>query len=109
MPEEKVSAGGPRGVGRRVARDVEEPLPDYSAGPEAGGAAIENEPEVPVAAARERNTIVRRPATTAERERILSDPLVQQAIELFDGAVVNMEREVGPTPTESPEEAELTE
>jgi hypothetical protein len=94
---------------RRVVSDVEEPLPDYVGTPEAESYVAEDEPAVPVAAVSERNAIVRRPVTAEERERILNDPLVQQTIELFAGAVVNIEREVAARPTEAAEQAEPTE
>jgi len=34
-----------------------------------------------------------RTLTAEQRERVLKDPLVRQALELFDGAVVNIERQ----------------
>ncbi len=42
----------------------------------------------------------RMPVTAEQRDQILKDPLVQQTLELFDGAIVNMEREV---PAAAPE------
>ena len=42
----------------------------------------------------------RMPVTAEQRDQILKDPLVQQTLELFDGAIVNMEREI---PAATPE------
>ena len=46
------------------------------------------------------------PVTAEMRERILEEPLVKQTMELFDGAVINMEREV---PAATPDAEESTE
>ncbi len=40
------------------------------------------------------------PVTAEQRDQILKDPLVRQTLELFDGAIVNMEREI---PAATPE------
>ena len=49
---------------------------------------------------------MRLPATAEQRERIMKDPLVLQALELFEGTIVNMEREVSAGPPEAEEESE---
>lgn len=46
------------------------------------------------------------PVTGEQRQRILDDPLVKQALELFDGAVVNMEREAPAVAAEADEPTE---
>jgi len=108
-PDEKAPAGARRESAPRTGTAIEQPPPDYVDTPEAEGDVTEIEPEVTVAATRDLNAVVRQPVTAEERELILKDPLVQQTLELFEGAVVNIEREVAATPTEAAEETEPTE
>ncbi len=107
--DDKAPAGARRGPAPRTETAVEEPPPDYVDTPEAEVDVGESEPEVPAAPARERNSVVRQAVTAEQREVILKDPLVQQTLELFNGAVVNIEREVAATPTQTTEETETTE
>ena len=44
--------------------------------------------------------------TAEQRDRIMQDPLVRQALELFEGTIVNLEREVPFAPREAEEESE---
>jgi len=44
--------------------------------------------------------------TAEQRERILQDPLVRQAMELFEGAVINMERVPTAAPSDAAEDTE---
>jgi hypothetical protein len=53
-----------------------------------------------------RPTVMRLPATAEQRERIMRDPLVLRALDLFEGTIVNMEREVSAGPPEAEEESE---
>lgn len=53
-----------------------------------------------------RAPIMRLPATAEQRERIMRDPLVLQALDLFEGTIVNMEREVSAGPPEAEDESE---
>lgn len=47
------------------------------------------------------------PVSAEDRQRILRDPLVAQALDLFDGQIVNMQRVVRPAPAATtPDETE---
>jgi len=56
--------------------------------------------------ARARNAGARLPVTAEQRDRIMHDALVQQTLELFDGAVVNMSREAPATAGKAEEPTE---
>ena len=79
----------PRGGEPRV-----EQSPDYADTPEAAGVADGREPADTLAPEPIRSAPERIPVTAEQRDHILGDPLVQQTLELFDGAVINMEREI---------------
>jgi hypothetical protein len=78
---------------RPVAPVTDEPPPDYTGvgTPEDYEPVGETDQAWPIAA--DQGRVVRTAVTAEERVRILKDPLVQQTIELFDGAVVNIVRE----------------
>jgi DNA polymerase III gamma/tau subunit len=90
-------------------RSAEPPIDqpsDYADTPETVGVANGCEPAKAVAPEPLRGAPGRMPVTADQRERILGDPLVQQTLELFDGAVINMEREI---PAAAPEADQSTE
>ena len=84
----------------------EEPPRDHANVPEAEGEAIEATSADEGLRGPARNAVVREPVTAEQRKVVLSDPLVQQVLELFDGAVVNIERS---TPASAPEAGQTTE
>jgi len=65
--------------------------------------------EAPPVANGPRSMPGRIPVTAEQRDHILKDPLVQQTLELFEGAIVNMEREVPAAAAEAEETEEPTE
>ena len=62
--------------------------------------------EEPAAVSVSSRVVGRLPVSAEQRKRILDDPLVQQVLELFDGAVVNLEREAPAAAIENSEDAE---
>ena len=88
--------GEPRGE-RPPASATTREAPDVANG---------REPAETVAAEPIRSAPGRLPVTAEQRDHILNDPLVQQTLELFDGAVINMERE---TPAAAPDADQSTE
>ncbi len=105
----KPSAEGPRASARAVP-PVEAAAPGYEDLPEAAGSGdAEGVPapgaDEPLPVGAPVRSVGRIPVTAEQRKRILEDPLVRQVLELFDGAVVNLERQA-PAVARTPENPE---
>ena len=91
---------------RPAKHSVPEPPPPSSNGLETTAALCDDQAVAAPADGREHATVVRQAVTTEERDLIMKDALVQQTLELFDGAIINMQREA---PTAAPDTAQPTE
>jgi DNA polymerase-3 subunit gamma/tau len=88
---------------------AQRPAAGYADVPETADNLYGESCEAPPVASRPRSTPGRMPVTAEQRDRILKDPLVQQALELFEGAIVNIEREVPAVAAEAEGTEEPTE
>jgi DNA polymerase-3 subunit gamma/tau len=101
---------GPAPVARRVvAAPAERPRAAYADVPEAADIPDRDAVDISSVVTRPRSVPGRMPVTAEQRDRILEDPLVQQTLELFEGAIVNMEREVPAAAPETEGSEESTE
>jgi hypothetical protein len=104
--DERAGSGVTHAPPQDVVAGIDAPRPDYTDVPQATDVLPDDEVEEMAAAGLERGASASQPVTAEERELILKDPLVQQTLELFDGAIINMERK---TPTTTPQPAQPTE
>lgn len=102
----RVEQAPPMAPPRKAEPRVEEPPTSYADVPEAAGVEQGRESAETGAVGRIHSAPGRMPVAAEQRNHILGDPLVQQALEVFDGAVINMERE---TPATAPEADQSTE
>lgn len=103
MPARQPAAAPTPATAPEAVWDDDRPDIDYS---DVAEAALGPDDDTPLIAEpiRSRDPLLRREVTQAEQARIMNDPAVKQAVELFRGTIVNMEF-VTPAPGAGEEEA----